>query len=173
MKMSLRRDASMKAMWSALNRSSSSTRRSRRTSPTSSRSARKCTSAGERGDLAMRRVSAWSMIRSNVFSPPADAMVYIPMEQATDGMTEFARYAKFVLRATGRSVDAQRGRPQRDTRAGSRRAQSTGCVRWSSWWGARSRRSGSICCSAFRGSRTRLAAVELQRDGVRRLAAHA
>jgi putative ABC transport system permease protein len=57
---------------------------------------------GERGDLAMRRVvGVVNDTKQRNLIRPADAMVFIPREQATDGMMEFARYAKFVLRATG------------------------------------------------------------------------
>jgi putative ABC transport system permease protein len=56
---------------------------------------------GERGDLAMRRVvGVVNDTKQRNLIRPADAMVFIPMEQATDGMKEFARYAKFVLRVT-------------------------------------------------------------------------
>ncbi len=57
---------------------------------------------GERGDLAMRRVvGVVNDTKQRNLIRPADAMVFIPTEQATGGMKEFARNAKFVLRTTG------------------------------------------------------------------------
>jgi len=57
---------------------------------------------GGRGDLAMRRVvGVVNDTKQRNLSRPADAMVFIPTEQATEGMKEFARCPKFVLRTTG------------------------------------------------------------------------
>jgi putative ABC transport system permease protein len=56
----------------------------------------------ERGDVAMRRVvGVVNDTKQRSLSGPAPQTVFIPVEQATEGMKEQTRYADFTLRATG------------------------------------------------------------------------
>jgi predicted permease len=56
----------------------------------------------ERGDVAMRRViGVVNDTKQRNLSGPAPQTVFIPIEQATEGMRDFARSPDFVLRVTG------------------------------------------------------------------------
>jgi putative ABC transport system permease protein len=56
----------------------------------------------ERGDLAMRRVvGVVNDTKQRSLSGPAPTTVFIPIEQATEGMKEQAQYVNFALRVTG------------------------------------------------------------------------
>jgi predicted permease len=60
---------------------------------------------GERGDLAMRRVvGVVNDTKQRSLSVSAPQTVFIPIEQATEGMKDQTRYASFAMRVTGDSL---------------------------------------------------------------------